>query len=76
LLAPAEPSELLDRAWGLIANAGWDASTGRVDLEKSPGWHDAAVRWRDDYHAALRVTGPPRPDDRDEVDPHGTAHTG
>jgi hypothetical protein len=70
LPASADPSELLNRAWGLIANAGWDASTGRVDLDKSPGWHGAAIRWRDDYHAALSAAG------TDEVDPHGTAHVG
>jgi hypothetical protein len=39
--------ELLDLAWGVIANAGWDG------MEKSPGWQEAAVRWRDQYHALL-----------------------
>ena len=38
---------LLGRAWGVIANAGWD------DCAKSPGWQEAAVRWRDDYHRWL-----------------------
>ena len=48
--APARTSEgdLLAAAWGIIANAGWD------DCAKSPGWQEAAVRWRDDYHAWLR----------------------
>jgi hypothetical protein len=51
---PDEPHiELLEAAWGIIANAGWDAFSGRVDLAKSPGWHEAAVRWRDDYHRWL-----------------------
>lgn len=44
---------LLNEAWGLIANAGWDAHRGQVDLDKSPGWHEAAIRWRDRYHALL-----------------------
>lgn len=45
--------KLLEAAWGLIANAGWDAHTGDVSGEKSPGWHEAAVRFRDRYHARL-----------------------
>jgi hypothetical protein len=45
---PAEPHmDLLESAWGVIANAGWDESA------KSPGWQEAAVRWRDDYHRWL-----------------------
>jgi hypothetical protein len=48
-----DPADLLYEAWGLIANAGWDAHRGLVDLEKSPGWHGAAIRWRDRYHAWL-----------------------
>jgi len=40
----AEPhAKLLESAWGVIANAGWD------DCAKTPGWQEAAVRWRDDY---------------------------
>ena len=35
--------DLLESAWGVIANAGWD------DCAKSPGWQDAAVRWRERY---------------------------
>lgn len=46
--------ELLELAWGLIANAGWDAGTGNVDLAKSPGWHEAAIRWRDNYHESIK----------------------
>lgn len=44
---------LLEAAWGLIANAGWDAASGNVDLAKTEGWHKAAIRWRDLYHEAL-----------------------
>ena len=44
----AEPHmNLLDTAWGVIANAGWDG------MAKTPGWQEAAVRWRDDYHRWL-----------------------
>jgi hypothetical protein len=46
-------SELLEAAWVIIANAGWDAFSGNVDGEKSPGWHDAAIRWRDKYNAYI-----------------------
>jgi hypothetical protein len=45
--------ELLNVAWSIIANAGWDASTEEINLPKSPGWHEAAIRWRDDYFAYL-----------------------
>jgi len=34
---------MLEMAWGVIANAGWD------DQPKTTGWQEAAVRWRDDY---------------------------
>jgi hypothetical protein len=44
--------ELLQEAWGVIANAGWD------EQERSPGWQEAAERWRDRYHAYLAVHGP------------------
>jgi hypothetical protein len=46
-------NELLEAAWGLIANAGWDAITGDVSQPKSAGWHEAAIRWRDDYHSFI-----------------------
>jgi hypothetical protein len=49
---------MLEAAWGLIANAGWNAGTGDVTGAKSPGWHEAAMRWRDNYHAWLSF--PPR----------------
>ena len=38
-------ADLLETAWGIIANAGWD------DCAKTPGWQEAAERWRDGYHA-------------------------
>jgi hypothetical protein len=60
--AGQEPhTRLLETAWGLIANAGWDTGTGQADLPKTPGWLEAALRWRDDYHrwldAHLRPSG-------------------
>jgi hypothetical protein len=45
--------DLLEAAWGIIANAGWDAGSGDVTLSKTTGWHEATLRWRDDYHAWL-----------------------
>ena len=45
---PDEPHvNLLEMAWGVIANAGWDESA------KTPGWQEAAERWRDRYHRWL-----------------------
>lgn len=44
----AEPHmNLLETAWGVIANAGWD------DCAKTPGWQEAAERWRDGYRRWL-----------------------
>jgi hypothetical protein len=40
-------ADLLESAWGVIANAGWD------DCAKTTGWQEAAERWRDDYHRWL-----------------------
>ena len=41
-------ADLLEEAWGLIANAGMG------DWEKeTPEWRIAAGRWRDEYHTAL-----------------------
>src|SRR5688572_2265632 len=40
--------EIMDLAWGVIANAGdgdWEG--------ESAGWRKAAVRWREKYHAML-----------------------
>jgi hypothetical protein len=51
--AEREPlADLLEAAWIVIANAGWDADDATV-AGRSPGWHDAAVRWRDRYHQVL-----------------------
>lgn len=44
-----EELDLLELAWGLIANKGggdWD--------RESEEWREAATRWRDKYHAVLR----------------------
>lgn len=41
--------DLLEAAWGVIANAGGWPNTA----EPSPGWLDAAIRWRERYHAGL-----------------------
>lgn len=41
--------DLLELAWGIIANAGggdWDTQTSE--------WKDAAIRWRDRYHETLK----------------------
>jgi hypothetical protein len=46
------PADLLEAAWGLIANA------NEGDWDKAhPDWKAAAERWRDAYHASL----PPLP---------------
>jgi len=45
--------DLLETAWGIIANAGWDGH------DKTPGWQEAAVRWRDDYHRWLAQRASP-----------------
>lgn len=56
LSALSRLQDLLDRAWGIIANANggnWDAPTGagsKFDAE----WKAAAEKWRDDLHG-----GPP-----------------
>lgn len=41
---PEGEDDMLESAWNIIANAGWDGQG------KSPGWQEAAVRWRDNYH--------------------------
>ena len=46
------PEELLELAWGVIANAyggDWD--------QASDGWRGAAERWRDNYHEWLPGEG-------------------
>jgi len=47
-----EEKELLGLAWGLIANA-YGGDWG--DAPTISGWKEAAERWRDRYHATLRV---------------------
>jgi hypothetical protein len=44
----AHPDDLIESAWGLIANAG-----GGDWTNESEEWREAAERWRDRYHAAL-----------------------
>ena len=47
---PGDPAmDLLEAAWGIIANAGWDGCA------KTPGWQEAAILWRDRYHVVLRA---------------------
>ena len=44
--------DLLEIAWGVIANASdWDIMKGE-DVAR-PEWVNAATRWRDDYHKVL-----------------------
>jgi len=47
-LTEQEATELIERAWGIIANA----SEGDWDREHST-WKEAAIHWRDSYHAML-----------------------
>jgi hypothetical protein len=45
--------ELLESAWGIIANANggdWDKAT--------PEWKDAAIRWRDNYFTSIDNLSP------------------
>ena len=44
----SKESELLGRAWGVIANA-----SGGNWANESEMWQDAAAAWRDDYHEWL-----------------------
>lgn len=48
----SEEAELLESAWGLIANAGG----GNWDFE-TKAWEEAAIRWRDKYGAWADKTG-------------------
>ena len=45
---PAAAADLLELAWGLIANAGNSDWT-----TESAEWQEAAVRWRDEYHELI-----------------------
>lgn len=46
-------SDLLETAWGIIANAGWDEFSGNINQPKTTGWLDAVLRWRGQYFATL-----------------------
>ena len=43
------PQDLLEAAWGLLANADWD---------RDPEWTAAVERWRDAYHETLSLPVP------------------
>ena len=50
--------DLLESAWGLIANAhggNWD------EASESSGWKKAATRWRDSYFKKLKRDARKRP---------------
>jgi hypothetical protein len=51
----AEMLDLLESAWGVIANAGWDG------LARPDSWQQAAERWRDKYHDILHRALHPEP---------------
>lgn len=55
--ARQEQEDLLETAWGVIANA----SGGRW-AEQSPEWQGAAERWRDRWHATLPKLAESAPD--------------
>jgi hypothetical protein len=46
--ARADALDVLEAAWGIIANAGGGDWTKETQM-----WQDAAARWRDRYHAIL-----------------------
>lgn len=46
--------DLLYEAWGVIANAGGGDWTTQTDE-----WVEAAVRWRDRFHAHIGSSGAP-----------------
>jgi hypothetical protein len=41
----SEEAEMIELAWGLIANVKWE--------NQSVDWREAAVRWRERYHTWL-----------------------
>lgn len=45
--------EMLEWAWGLICNASNRTIDNGGPVDATPGWADAAKRWRDDYHAMI-----------------------
>ena len=48
-IAETKEGELLQLAWGIIANAG-----GGDWTRETPEWREAAVRWREGYHAMIQ----------------------
>jgi len=50
--------ELLEAAWGIIANA----YGGDWDKAQHPDWKQAAERWRDNYHDHGILESPTSPD--------------
>lgn len=47
--------ELLDAAWGLICNASNRTIDEGGPVDATPGWVDAAKKWREDYHEMLGI---------------------
>ena len=48
-------TDLLYRAWGVIANAGRDITNeGNGWENESEEWRQGAVRWRNDFHELLQ----------------------
>jgi len=59
----ADMADLLEAAWGVIANAGgWDVHAGAGGVTRaSPGWLKAAGTWRDSYFALRLPRSPAGP---------------
>jgi hypothetical protein len=66
---PEELHDLLEEAWGIIANAGgWDDPK-----VATKGWRNAAIVWREEYFATLdraerhgHISAYPKLDENDE----------
>jgi hypothetical protein len=50
--------EMLESAWGIICNASNRTIDEGGPVDASPGWQQAAQRWRDRYHELLRSRYP------------------
>jgi len=52
-VAETDSNDLLELAWGIIANAGdWlVVADGTPCSQRAQTWREAAARWRDRYHA-------------------------
>ena len=49
------PDDLLSEAWRVISNSpGWESDEGDT---KDDEWRQAAIRWRDRWHATLPAPG-------------------